>query len=99
MLHVTIEVGAVVFLVVTVWVSRTRYGHPLPVWKSSALAALTKGENVREPNAGQSTRIDLEDRARGELLTLIRHYHGSRVGGYKPMASNMEIEMDRFRQT
>ena len=96
-LHVAIEVGAVVFLAVTAWVSRTRYGHPLPVWKSSALAALAKGENIREPNASLSTRVDLEDRARGESLALIRHYYGSRVGGYKPMPSNTVIEMDRFR--
>jgi hypothetical protein len=92
-LHVIIEAGVVVFLAVTAWKSRTRYGRPLPVWKSSALAALATGENARGPDHSTATRTELEDWARKKPMSLMGGFHSRLVGGYTPVTS--ETEMNR----
>ena len=68
-LHVSIELGVMLFLALTMWASASRFRLPIPVWKSSSLAVLFSGANARE-GLNASTKTELEDVARTMFSTL-----------------------------
>jgi hypothetical protein len=71
-LHGLILIGAVLFLITTVWASSTRFARPLPVWKSSSLAVLLRhNEEFCNGLGACPTREELEHSARSVRSSLL----------------------------
>ncbi|GME48285.1 hypothetical protein BKCO1_1130001 [Neofusicoccum parvum] len=80
-LHCAVVVGAAVFLGLTIWESGGP-GGAVPVWKSSSLAAMSRGGHVAELLDGAESVEEMEERARkGQVVLFGKDGEIMRGGG------------------
>lgn len=74
-LHIVTELGGFMLLVGTIWATK---GH-VPVWKSSELAVMSRGEVVGDVLKGARTMEELKERAR-QTVVLVERRDGDAEG-------------------